>query len=549
MQSDVSTDRSSTVMPRIDTPGPFRSLQFKAIVGAVALVAVATGLCGWMTTWLARSALTESLHRDVRMLADTSARVVADELHRGETAGVEHVVSHMALDERIAFIMVTDLSGRSQARRIADADAWSRYNSRIPPGDRVGPLNLNKIITTPRRDAAPVTVLTRPVWSNDRDTGKASLVGYLILAMSDPSAARLLRSQTVAAVAAVCVIALLSLPVIVAVIRSYTRPLRQMVARTAMLAEGRSPDPVRVPNHDEIGVLATAFNGMAERLSIMRRNLIEANADLEQQVRRRTDQLHRANQQLTAQMRDKDEFIRAITHDLNAPIRNIAGMTKMLLRKYESQFTDEAMSKLQRIAANAKTETDLLADLLELSRIRTTAGKAVEIDTNELVAGIIESLEYDLEAKRIDVRIDPLPKLYGDRNRMRQVFQNLIDNAIKYMPGPEKTQTRRIHVGVQDEPNWSTPVFFVRDTGRGIDEKDHQRVFQVFQRARYSGETEAAGRGVGLASVKTIVETFGGQIWLDSATDRGATFHFTFGRATFEPPESIEDADMPAASC
>jgi len=92
-------------------------------------------------------------------------------------------------------------------------------------------------------------------------------------------------------------------------------------------------------------------------------------------------------------------------------------------------------------------------------------------------------------------------------------------------------------------------VFFVRDTGRGIDEKDHQRVFQVFQRARYSGETDAAGRGVGLASVKTIIETFGGQIWLDSRPGHGATFHFTLARAAFQPPRPGDGAEAAATTC
>jgi len=526
-----------------------RSLQFKAVVGAVVLVATATGLCGWITTWLARSALTETLHRDVRMLADTTARAVAEQFARDGAAGPADEIMGMMLDERVAFIMVTDQTGHPVARRIPDSDAWHRYGTRIPVGDRVGPLNLNKVITMPRREAAPVSVFTRPIWAAGEDRDGNHLRGYLILAMSDASAARLLRTQTMAAVAVVCVIMLLCLPVIVAVIRSYTRPLRQMVARTTMLAEGRSPDPVRVAGRDEIGTLARAFNEMAGRLSTARAELIAANAELEQQVRRRTDQLHRANEQLLAQMRDKDEFIRAITHDLNAPIRNIAGMTKMLIRKYESQFTEEALTKLQRIAANARTESELLADLLELSRIRTSAARVDRVDTNELVAGIIESLAYDLEAKRIDVRVDPLPTLYSDRNRVRQVFQNLIDNAIKYMPSPEKAAERRIHIGVNDDPAWETPVFFVRDTGRGIDEKDHQRVFQVFQRARYSGETDAAGRGVGLASVKTIIETFGGQIWLDSRPGHGATFHFTLARAAFQPPRPVDGAEAAATTC
>jgi signal transduction histidine kinase len=527
---------------------PVRTLQFKAVVGATVLVAVATGLCGWMTSWLARAALTESLHRDVRMLADTSARAVADEAYAGEVAGVAHVVTNMTLDERIAFIAVTDQVGRPFTRRIADADAWRRYADHIPEADRTGPLNLNKMITLTRRDAPPVTIFTRPIWSIDRQTGGNHLAGYMILAMSDLSMEQLIRNQALAGLTTVCIILIFSLPAIIMLVRSFTRPIRQMVARTVMLAEGRSPDPVRVPGNDEISQLASAFNQMAERLSAMRTNLIATNAELEQQVRRRTQQLHQANQQLVSQMQDKDEFIRAITHDLNAPVRNIAGMTKLLLKKYESDLADDALSKLQRIAANAKTETELLADLLELSRIRTDTGKVSQVDTNELVAGIVDSLSYDIEAKRIDVQVAELPPLFADRNRLRQVFQNLIDNAIKYMPGPDAAELRRIEVGVQQDDESTTPVLFVRDTGRGINEKDHQRVFQVFQRARYSGETEASGRGVGLASVKTIIETYGGNIWLASEPGRGSTFYFTFAECVFSGSET-DQPEPTSASC
>jgi signal transduction histidine kinase len=229
-------------------------------------------------------------------------------------------------------------------------------------------------------------------------------------------------------------------------------------------------------------------------------------------------------------------------------VRNIAGMAKLLLKKYESDLADDALSKLQRIAANAKTETELLADLLELSRIRTDTGKVSQVDTNELVAGIVDSLSYDIEAKRIDVQVAELPPLFADRNRLRQVFQNLIDNAIKYMPGPDAAELRRIEVGVQQDDESTTPVLFVRDTGRGINEKDHQRVFQVFQRARYSGETEASGRGVGLASVKTIIETYGGNIWLASEPGRGSTFYFTFAECVFSGSET-DQPEPTSASC
>jgi signal transduction histidine kinase len=234
-------------------------------------------------------------------------------------------------------------------------------------------------------------------------------------------------------------------------------------------------------------------------------------------------------------MKDKDEFIRAVTHDLNAPVRNIAGMTKMLIMKYREQLNEDALSKLERIAANARAESELLADLLELSRIRSQPGKTQRVKLTELVASIGEALAYDLESRGITLAISPdLPTLTADRNRVRQVFQNLVDNAVKYMP--DDAPIKQVTVGC--ERDGEQTLLFVRDTGRGIADKDHERIFQVFQRARYSGDHATPGRGVGLASVKTIIETLGGRIWVDSEPGQGATFYFTFARRVFsETPE------------
>ena len=122
-----------------------------------------------------------------------------------------------------------------------------------------------------------------------------------------------------------------------------------------------------------------------------------------------------------------------------------------------------------------------------------------------------------------------MPTVIADRNRMRQVYQNLLENAVKYMPA-EKSD-KRVVVGCRLEGD--APIFYVSDTGRGIDPQDEHRVFQVFQRARYSGEHSEPGRGVGLASVKTIIEHYGGRVWIDRESDSdrqaGTTFCFTIG--------------------
>ncbi len=145
------------------------------------------------------------------------------------------------------------------------------------------------------------------------------------------------------------------------------------------------------------------------------------------------------------------------------------------------------------------------------------------IETSALISEIEEMFESDLRDRQIAFIVDtPLPILHGERSRFRQLFQNLIDNAIKYMSdGP----VREIHVGCQVHP--TEAEFYVRDTGMGIDVEDQTKVFYVFRRGKNSATRNIPGKGVGLSSVKSIVETYSGSIRVESQLGSGSTFKFT----------------------
>jgi signal transduction histidine kinase len=141
-----------------------------------------------------------------------------------------------------------------------------------------------------------------------------------------------------------------------------------------------------------------------------------------------------------------------------------------------------------------------------------------------MVCELRDVFENDLRSKEIDLLIDtPLPPMVAERARVRQIFQNLIDNAIKYM-GEGKPQ-REIHVGSTRRTREAE--FYVRDTGMGIESEDHEKVFFVFRRGKNTTTQNIAGKGVGLASVKSIVETYNGRIWVESKVGEGTTFRFT----------------------
>lgn len=271
--------------------------------------------------------------------------------------------------------------------------------------------------------------------------------------------------------------------------------------------------------------------------------------DLERKVRQRTAELETANRRLSAEIAEREDLIRAVSHDLNAPLRNISGMASMLLMKYGDRFEQDVVHRLERIQKNVQAETDLISELLELSRIKTRRRRLEHVEIEALVCELTGVFDNDLKSREITLTIDtPLPVLHCERARIRQVFLNLIDNAVKYMgeglqssdvksqisdsrsqisdPGP---RIKEIHVGCR--LGAGEAEFYVRDTGVGIDPEDAEKIFYVFRRGKTAAGQGVLGKGVGLSSVKTIVETYGGRIWVRSAVGKGSTFHFTVGGA------------------
>jgi signal transduction histidine kinase len=249
-----------------------------------------------------------------------------------------------------------------------------------------------------------------------------------------------------------------------------------------------------------------------------------------------------ANKRLCSEIIEKEDFLRAVSHDLNAPLRNISGMAAMLLLKHREKFDQDIIHRLERIQKNVEVETDLIGELLELSRIKTRRQKMEMVEFPALVRDLGDIFENDLKSRQITLCIDnALPVVHCEKARFRQVFQNLIDNAIKYMgEGP----VREIHVGCAVRPGETE--FYVRDTGMGIDPEDIDKVFFVFRRGKNSAASNIAGKGVGLSSVRAIIEMYSGKIWVESRPGGGSTFKFTvngqYVSSGQRPPRSLEQA-------
>jgi signal transduction histidine kinase len=356
------------------------------------------------------------------------------------------------------------------------------------------------------------------------------LLGYVIVGVSQSREQAELRHTSMIVSLVGCSIAFLSLPMAYLLVHRIFFPIRQLVDATHKIAGGDLDAEVAIDRPDVIGTLARSFNEMVKRvkrqqdaLEDANDRLADANRDLEEKVQVRTGQLEAANKRLSSEIAEKEDFLRAVSHDLNAPLRNIAGMATMLLMKNRDKFDADVVHRLERIQKNVQVETDLIAELLELSRIKTRRQKMEVVELGDLVAEVGEVFDEDLRTRGIALVVDtPLPALTCERARLRQVFQNLVDNAIKYMgDGP----VREIHVGCVPRPGEAE--FYVRDTGIGIDPEDLDKVFFVFRRGKNCTAQNIAGKGVGLASVKSIIETYSGTIWIESVVGHGSTFRFT----------------------
>jgi PAS domain S-box-containing protein len=224
--------------------------------------------------------------------------------------------------------------------------------------------------------------------------------------------------------------------------------------------------------------------------------------------------------ELEAKNAELEQFTYTVSHDLKSPLITIKGFVGLLKKNMQRGKEKRVLEDMKRISDAAERMEQLLDDLLELSRIGRITSPSEGVPFGDLVQEALEMLAGELEARGITIEIGSgLPVIYGDRLRLRQVLQNLLDNAIKFTGDQQKPS---IQVGAERVNN--EEVFYVRDNGKGIDPKYHDKVFGLFDRL----DPKTSGTGIGLAIAKRIVELHGGRIWIDSkGSDQGSTFYFT----------------------
>ncbi len=240
------------------------------------------------------------------------------------------------------------------------------------------------------------------------------------------------------------------------------------------------------------------------------------NTELEHRVAERTGELEDANKEL-------ESFSYSVSHDLRAPLRHIEGFVEILLATQAPGLTGESAGHLQTISDAAKKMGRLIDDLLAFSRTARAELNKTKLSLADLVQDVIADLQQQMGGRKIEWFISELPEVEADPALLRQVFINLISNAIKY------TGTRKIaRIELGCRTSQTEHVVFVRDNGVGFDPRYAHKLFGVFQRLHRASDFE--GTGVGLANVRRIINRHGGRTWAEGNLNHGATFFFSLPR-------------------
>ena len=574
-------------------------LQGKLVLSFMFLLVITLGAASIQFVLESRQMTAEVLGAKAETIAGTIAIGAENALARGDETELAALGRKVLRDRDIVGLAVFSPGGDLLSSNWQDGDPHGIHarlvrNPRAHPDDAYGAHAQADAALGPYVEASAAVRTT----AHADGSGHSRVLGFVTVCLSQGDHAWRIGQSQLMVVLIGAVSALVSLPLVYMLVHRIFHPIRALVDATNRIAGGDLETEVAVHRPDVIGTLARSFNEMVKKvrrqqqllaatneklaatneqleaanaqlaranydLAQANESLADANRGLEEKVRQRTGQVEAANNRLRREIAEKEDFLRAVSHDLNAPLRNIAGMATMLLLKNKEKFDEDVIHRLERIQKNVQVETDLIAELLELSRIKTRRQKVEPVDLNTLVAEVAGLFENDLRSRQISLIVDnPLPVVECEPARLRQVFQNLIDNAIKYMcdaggnPEPDCQEPatsgggggrlKEIRIGCAVRMDGAE--FYVRDTGIGIEPEDLDKVFFIFRRGKSPTVQGVAGKGVGLASVKSIVETYEGTIWVQSELGKGSTFRFTIDGKYVPAAQALAQAAVVAAA-
>jgi signal transduction histidine kinase len=332
----------------------------------------------------------------------------------------------------------------------------------------------------------------------------------------------------------------------------FTRGVRgrlNALSDNASRLAGNEPLAPLTSGNDEIAHLDLTLHQFSQRLIEAERLRIGFQADLA----RRADQLARINENLCQQTQENEMFIHSVSHDLRAPLVNLQGFSRELHHACDelrtlvarSSLAPQARERVERLLNEDIAEalrylqtavlraSHIIDALLRLARVGRVEYRRQRVNVGELVQRVVDAMHGSIRARGAQVRVRPLPAVWGDPTALEQVFGNLIGNALNYL---DPSREGHIDIGTAPSPPGveSLQIFYVRDNGLGIPEVALPRLFQAFQRMHGN---VAPGEGIGLALVRRVVERHGGRVWVESTEGEGTIFYLSLPDAlAIAPP-------------
>jgi signal transduction histidine kinase/CheY-like chemotaxis protein len=365
-------------------------------------------------------------------------------------------------------------------------------------------------------------------------TSPDQVAGLLQLGLSEELTRRELQGFLQDASLAAVLVALVGVLLANFMVRRISAPISKLVVATQAVARGQLDAPIDAGGRDEIGVLATSFRGMLERLRAYRSEVEEYQRSLERKVEERTSQLEATTReardlarQAQEASRAKSQFLANMSHEIRTPMNGVVGMTQLLLK---TPMNPQQQRYAETVRVSAESLLNVINDILDFSKVE--AGKleleVLEFDLRESVESVCDLLAqraHDKGLELVTVLDDRVPEtLVGDAGRLRQILMNLVGNAIKFTESGEVTV--RVNL-VEERADGALLDFEVRDTGIGISAEALPRLFQAFVQADGSTTRKYGGTGLGLAISKQIVGLMGGEISAQSTLGVGSSFRFT----------------------
>ncbi|MDZ7723680.1 MAG: ATP-binding protein [candidate division KSB1 bacterium] len=236
-----------------------------------------------------------------------------------------------------------------------------------------------------------------------------------------------------------------------------------------------------------------------------------------------TAELKEEQRKLLLSNKELEAFSYSVSHDLRAPLRHINGYIDLLNDKFSAELPEKAQYYLATVTDAANRMGTLIDELLQFSRTGRQKVRKSKIEMNALVREALERIKQDIEKREISWNVQELPQVSGDDSLLKQVWLNLLDNAVKFT---KNTQKAEISIGCKEEEN--NFVFYVRDNGVGFDMKYAHKLFGVFERLH--SQAEFKGTGIGLANVQRIIHKHSGKVWAEAEPGKGATFYFSLSK-------------------